>query len=619
MGDPMSVERSWFLPGIGWKSYIQKYPFVFIFSLITAFCWLLKADTPWAFTYPAASLANLGHFQPWAYCCLFGIPLFALIHLLLNSPRLQNFKFHTTVILLGLGVLLVLFFAMSDGNWEWADYFQLFLIVFLAAFLWPIYGWDLSKAETQAYFWNVLKGLIKAFGAFFLASGLFIWVLSLLSGLVMNGQFYNLLHSRNSPATPDVIGLSYQIFSPLVFPWYILGGLLKSLDRKTSEPAVSFGERTTIGVLALLAVSLPLEGFKVFEQWKNHQSIFFLDEKILLFLLAILSVGMVRAQKGKRFEKWQGLYPKIISGFCVVLIIFSGFFHPNYAYGSAWPKVVYYPLIYVVWFLGCFVYFFLCREANWVKPVWALGLLLIVTWAGPLSPQFLSLKSREAFFKKTLIQDGLLKDGLLVKVMPETQSSQLNPLVWNLKGLSHEDGLNWLKNTFPPELRQLDWSRTNGEIYLPQLIAWLGLPPVQTRNNTNQYQSFSTQNDRSQPQWFGPYELINFNFYQGSRIPGEVLPDYFLSFPSPGQSLNVLYKGKLAGVIPLDSLAKNLSQYSGHPFVLRHIPPQDMVLNYKNKAVDIHINFSNVNGTFLDGKLVIQNGAGTMLVRRLVK
>jgi hypothetical protein len=34
----------------------------------------------------------------------------------------------------------------------------------------------------------------------------------------------------------------------------MLGGLLKTLDRKDSEPAVSFGTGATIGMLALLAV-----------------------------------------------------------------------------------------------------------------------------------------------------------------------------------------------------------------------------------------------------------------------------------------------------------------------------------------------------------------------------
>src|SRR5665213_744170 len=258
MGELMSVERSWFLSSLGWKTYIRKYPFVFIFSFITAFCWVLKADTPCAFTNPNTNLAHLGNFQPWAYCCLFGISLFAFIHLLLNSPRLKNFKFHTTVILLGLGVLLCLYFAMGEGNWIWSDYFQLFLIVTLAAFLWPLAGWNLTTDETHAYFWSMLKGLLKAFVAFFLTTGLFIWVLSLASGLV-NGYLNNLFHNRgNTFGVPDVIGLSYQILSPLVFPWYILGGLLKNLNReeKSLEPVVSFGEGTTIGVLVLLAISL---------------------------------------------------------------------------------------------------------------------------------------------------------------------------------------------------------------------------------------------------------------------------------------------------------------------------------------------------------------------------
>jgi hypothetical protein len=523
---------------------------------------------------------------------------------------------------LGFGVLLGLFFAMSEGNWMWSDFFQPFLIVTLAAFLWPLAGWNLSKDETHVYFWNVLKGLLKAFAAFFLASGLFIWLLSLLSGLVVNGQFYNLIHSRNTPATPDVIGLSYQIFSPLVFPWYILGGLSKNLDRKAPEPAVSFGARTTIGVLGLLAIGLPLEGLKVFQQWKNHQSIFFLDEKILLFLLALLSIGMVKAQKEKAFEKWQGIYPKIISGLCVVLILLTGFYHPARVWGGAWTKDVYYSLIYVVWFLGCFIYFFLCRKANWVKPVLGLWLLLIVTWAGPLSPQSLSLKSREFLFKNTLAQDGLLKDGLLTKVMSETQSSQLNPVIWGLKGLSHEDGLNWLKSSFPPELRLLDWSRSNGEANLPRLIDWLGLPALPTRNNSNPYQQYSTKNDRNEVKYFGPYELIEFNFGPGNVMPSRDVPEYFLFFPNPSQSLNVIYRGKLVGVIPLNKLAElaeRLSKYSDNPFMRGHIPSEDMGLEYKNKSVDIKLSFTNLSTITTDGKPVIQGGAGSMLVRRLAK
>jgi|GEM_PF-7088511 len=513
---------------------------------------------------------------------------------------------------------------MDERNWIWFDFFQPFLMVTLAALLWPLAGWNLSREERSAYFWNFLRDLFAGFVVFFIVSGMLISCLAFIGFINRNFLTFIIFgrHLAGSPAISldgrnEIIGLAYQIASPFLFPWYILGSLEKTLGRvgQPMEGSIPFGERTTLGVLAVLAVGFPLEGWKIVSQWMDRRSIFFLDEKILLLLLALLFIGLVRAQKGKWFGRWQGVYPKIISGLSFVLVLFSGFYHPTQPPGGAWPGDVYYSLIYAVWFAGVFAYFFLRPDAGWVKPVMTLLVLLGLCLTGPLNPENLAIKDRENVLRNNLANAGLLKDGKLVKAVPSDNTRPQVQFGWELRMIVQEDGLNWLKGAFPPELLGLDWDQQKGPANLPRLIDWLGFPPLPNPSNPSAYKYFTVRNGMQRMKNFGSYQLVDFNANLNGGLP-KILPEYFLTLSDPVKYLILLDRGRSAGEIPIAFLVPLLAKYDMTDTLRRMVPPEDMFLKFENKKVEVELNFQSVMVKNLDGKWVIQSCGGQMLVRR---
>lgn len=548
---------------------------------------------------------------------MFGLPLYSFLHLLLNSPRLKNFKFHVTIYTLGLVVLLGMFFSLSEGDWLWSDFFHPFLWVSLTAFLWPLVGWGLSKNETHSYFWNFLAGLLKAFLAFFLCVGMFLWLNRFFSGF-LNGNYLIPAWARNLFNTNNIIGLALQVVTPLVFPWYILGSLEKTLGTagETQPEGIPFGRRITLGVLGLLAVGFPLEFWKVIQQLRSHQSIYFFDEKILLFLFALLSIGLAQGGKVNWPEKWPGIYPKVVSGLSILLVLISGFTFP-FNLGRNDIAGVYYSLIYIVWFGLVFIYFFFRSQTGWVRPLLTLWVLLLLTMWGPLSPASLALRDNEKGLKNYLVQAGLLKDGLLVKAPPQQDPKHpLNQVGWRLQDLFRWDGLDWLKSSFPLELRKLDWDKEKGPDNLPKLMEWLGLPPMNAQANVNQYQLYSVQyNRRDRTKHFGSYQLLDFNANQGGGAPSNA-PEFYLSLPKLGESLELYDNGKLAGVIPLNKVYTHLEKYERLHTQRNSVLPKDMELEYENEKIQVEINLTYLQLRDLEGKGVIQYCSGEMLVRR---
>src|SRR5271170_790847 len=115
----MAQEKSWFLPSVGFRVFLNQYPFDFLFSFLCAFGWIFGSAPASCFIDAQTQLKYIQDYSPWAYTFLFGIALFALLHLLTASPRLQKLKFRWGVYVLGIGALYGFYLFMKNHDVTW--------------------------------------------------------------------------------------------------------------------------------------------------------------------------------------------------------------------------------------------------------------------------------------------------------------------------------------------------------------------------------------------------------------------------------------------------------------------------------------------------------------------
>jgi hypothetical protein len=293
----------------------------------------------------------------------------------------------------------------------------------------------------------------------------------------------------------------------------------------------------------------------------------------------------------------------------------------NSADGS-WADLDFYAFFILQWFIGVFAYFLLRKDADWVRPVFSLWVLMTLTLVGPLSPSSLSIDDHEHTLKMEMTEVGMLKDGLLVKLPVLPDHATLSQIQSGLYWLAQNEGLNCLRPSFPPELRDLNWNKGNPSVNFQHLLDWLGREPT----NPNPYvtqKRFSIEtrvNTVSSPassgvKQLGDEEIQDFNFFQGQVVPSRN-PGYFLGFPNQTQFLILYFDGQPLGEISLESMIPKLVHYDVNDILRSQVKPKDMVLEYKNKKVKLKLFFSNLVVYTEDGKRKIRMGSGTLLAKR---
>jgi hypothetical protein len=617
----VTQQRFWLPPGLSFRAYLKKYPFVFLFSFICAFCWIPNSGTAWFLINATTILKNIPGYSPWTYAFLFGIPFFSLLHLLAASPLLQKFKYPVALYALGIDILYGFYVYLSDNKVTWLVFSHFFDTAGLAAFLWPLAGWKLSRGEVQGYLWNFVTGLLNGFLAYFTLTGIFTWI-----PLVLAVSFYDFFFSTFHVTLPnqinEFIGPASQTAAFLAFPWYLLGGLEKTLGsaEKPQGWGAPLGPRISFGLRLLVFAGYLFEGFKMFQQWRTHQANYFFDEKILLLFLALFSIGLVSEQRGNRFEIGRRTYTKIISVLSISLLLFAGFLH-HAEWNGTWSGLDFYSFFFLQWFIGVFAYLLFRKEKVWVGPVLSLWVLLALTLAGPLNPENLSIRDHENNLKSIMTETGMLKEGLLVKLPTLPDRGSLNQIQNGLYWFAQNGGLNWLKHSFPPELQDLDWDKEKSYSLLPRLLDWLGREKPLTpylHQNFFSIKPPSIQKGSVRVQQLGDDELQDFNMNQGSAAPfvSSNSNGYFLGFPKQTQILFVFYDGQPLAEVPLEKLAQRLAKYDITDALRRRVNPKDMTLEYENKKVELKFYFSNVSTYSEDGKLKIRNGTGVLLAKR---
>lgn len=612
----MPQEKSWFFPSIGLRVYLNQYPFVFFFSFLCAFGWIFGAAPASCFINAHVSLKNVPDYSPWAYSFLLGIALFALLHLLTASPRFQGIPYRQGVFALGIGALYGFYLFMKSHDVTWIVFSHYFGATVLAAFLWPLIGWRLSPEEVHAYFWNFVENLLKSVLVYCALRAFLGWLLT-------DTTLIHYLRYSLNLNIPDPMNNYYQVAAAetstfLVFPWYLLGSVGSFLNspEKVKEDKWFFGPRIALGIALVVSVLYLLSGFTLIGPWRCNPARYFIDGCYFFPLFVLFSIGLVRMQKGPGFVKWRETYTRIIAGYSILFLSISGIFQNPY-WGGIWDDLDFYSLFMLLWFIGVFAYFLLRPSAGWVRPVFALWTILVLTLAGPFNPSFLDVWEHQNALKSELSSAGMLKDGQLVKPQLPLNRSSFGPIQGELYWFAQNQDLNWLRKSFPPELGKLDWGKEKGYANLPQLLDWLGwvkpLPAYPGSKN------FSIQSPKAGYglRRLGEDDVQDFNIRQGQvKNHPNPNPGYFLGFPNSTQLLFVEFDGWHLGEIPLDSLAKRISKEAAKGSPKDKMPPKAMTLEFENKKVKVKLYFTNIY-TYLDGeKLKILSGSGTLLARR---
>jgi len=615
-------QRPWFYPVFGFRAYLNKYPLVALFSFLCAFSWVAQSSTPWFYS-SYSNLSRVPGYSPWVYTFFLGVPFFALLHLILASPLLQKFKYHLIVYALGLLFFYGFYNYLLKNEMTWMYFTLWFDMTGLAALLWPLVGWKLSKEASHNYLWNFLWSFLTAFLAYLLLTALFTFIPVIFCQIL--SSFLDSLRIGH-PQLPYQMnffsGPASQTASFLIYPWYLLGGLEKTLNpsEEMGERVIVPGPRTILWVSMGTLIFFLFEVDKLFGQWRAHQTDFISDEKTILLVLTVLCFGMVLNQKGNQWEKRGPLFIKWVSAVFIVFLVFAATLK-NYNNYGGFSEVDIYDFFEAMWFIGVFAWFFFRKDPGWTTPVTTLWVMLVLAVAGLLNPLSISCWSHEYILKKTLTEAGMLKDGVLVKLPSGTNPVDFTPIQNALYGVSNIEGLNWFQNSFPPELRDLDWSKEKSRTNLPQLLDWLGRekPP-----------DFSTQNGKTTPPRMYPYYTVGtqpngalrIGDYEMQSVNTEQRPPrfyktgYCLLSPYPTQHLNLFYNGQFLAEIPLQSLLRKLAQYDTSDTTRRNVKPEDMLVECENKKVRVKLYLSRIMLHVENGKISIDNCNGTLLAKR---
>jgi hypothetical protein len=602
----MAPQRPWFYPGLGFLSYVKKYPFVFLFSFLSAAWWAIPFLFPKVFQY----WNGPSGFSIFGDTLHFGILLFALLHQWLASPRLKNLKYRSVIFALGFGAVEAFYFYFDGNYFAGPSVQRLELFVTLAALLFPLTLREYSPEELWAFVVNGVQGLAAAFLVMLLAEG----------AARHLGFFFPQYQYSNFPQN------AYFIACFLVLPWYLLGVLEKSFYAPEEKAAGKdlTGPGWVAGTLLALGAGYLFEFVKAFQGFFTARPVILnnvYDEREYFFGLAFYSMALAALLHLRKNRPWTALYPKILSLACLLLLAAMAFSPPNLHLSAGWIFWNYDFFSMMVWLAAVFLYFLLVQKPGWKRPVLSLLVLLSITSVGPLSQAQVAYRDRQNALKRDLTDSGLLKDGHFAKVSTEPDPKTQNRIYGEMRGIAGQYGLKGLRNWMPEELRGLNWDRENSPAQIPRLMDWLGLTQVKyfPQNRIDgKFLSYRVQGSGLTGDIAGYDWQQTFYFNRGSspQQPGKkVSPYYVLELPDQSQTLLVECGGQTLAEIPLGPLAGRLVKYDYNDAVRNRVFPKDMVLEFSNNKVKVKLLFSAVNG-FEEGKeLQIQGGNGVLLVK----
>jgi len=620
-------QRFWFFPALDFWSYVKKYPFVFLFSLLSAFSGIV--DLAFHLILLQRQDIVVPGFYSLVRCLQLGLPLFALIHLGLNSPLLKKWRSPGIWNSLGLCLLFVFFlhFTGTDVLDDSFQFVQVLTFFILAVLLLPTLQRLDSPSQQWAYLTDLVLTTASAFLVFSVFGTLFDFIYSHFPATILSNFLEN-------PGI-DNMGFSKSFMICLILPWYFMGCLDKNLDpkQKAESEGAAIGTALAYSAIVGVLIGFVLDAILLLSWFFSKDPItpeyvYFL---ICSCLMGLASLVMLTPLNSGKNESWIGDYRRIVAGFSLLVLAYGIF--ALFKAGQQWDSFGYsqdvtfltagYPqLILSLWLFGSMVYYFLKKEASWAKPGWALLILMGLTLFGPLSPQDVAFRKHRADLEKIFKDAGMLKDGHVVKPAASLDREPYNKLQEEIGSIASFCGLSRLQPWFTFDLKPLESVEENekqsgGYLVASRLIQALGVEECNTVDYKQSARHFMTKYGENIFDIAGFSQQQTINFGPGCPLIQMGVNDksFVTGLTDQNRKLTLQYGSKFLADIPLGKVCEKLKAYDYNEIIRSKVPQEDLVVEYEDPKLKVKIYLRSVEAFKTGEEIRITSGNGILLVQ----
>jgi hypothetical protein len=608
----MTDRQLWLFPTLDLRSYIKRYPLVFLFSLAGAFSALLNTLAH-LLMIQYVEIPIVG-FNSVVRCMGLGVPLYGLLHLAQDSLNLKKSRSPLVLFALGLVLLFLLLQYFLDHSTIDLSAFttHLYLFLILACLCLPL----LRNAGDVGRQWAYLSGLVMSGAGALLLS----WAASFFFRIVIEHisiPYFSYFLPEEGYNNP--FGDNTLLF--LILPWYLMGALGKFTKEKGPEPEPALG----IGPVFLYSTMvLVLLGFFIdwmtmaycAATWKLVEGDYTYGLTFTL-LLAYFSYLLLIPARLQQMEKWILGYQRIVSWSAFPILLFTGLVLVKGERFGDWADFAFlYGLLGFAW---VFAWSLARPRSGLAAP--ALGLLLMMGFslAGPLSVRELSFHHYRGQLAKLFQAAGMLQGGKLVKPAAPLAKEDYILLDNDLAVIGSQFGITRLQDWFGFDLKVYEnkeeqyqegaWQNST------QLLQAMGVSECDVMVS-NEPLNFRVKRE-------GPLNIAGYDqeqrIYLGGNCP-VAGPDnwdqYLLSFSNQNESLTVQYRGKFLADIPLQKIEQVLKAHDYSEIFRSKIPQEDLSVEYENGKVKMKVYFQTVLAFKYGDGYRVSGGSGVLLIKQ---
>jgi hypothetical protein len=611
----MQSKTAWLFPEIDLLAYIKKYPFVFFFSFLSAFS-LALGTLAHIFLGQRVDMPVTGS-ATIIRCCQLGIPLFALLSLLLESPRPKWIKTPAVVHALGFVILYLCFNYFFNREYldTSAAFEHLYLLLVGAALCLPLLGMINSPRRQWVYLSKLVMGLG---GAILLTLAVSFFLQRVLAHIPWRYISYFL----QDDSYGSVLGNSMVL--TLIFPWYLVGVVHRALEsgEAENEEGLAIGRATLYGAMFLVLAGYFMDGLMAANDLASlsEESDEFLYAIFTTFVLAYGSFLLMIPVRLKEDQAWVTQYQKIMSGVSILILVFAGWVLFK---GANYGEIPSYYFVYaLVWFALVFAYSFLKPKAGMAWPAFLLLALMALSWGGPLSVGELSFQHHRSSLGQKLAENGMLQNGKVVKPPSPLDSKKYAALENDLIAIATNFGLDRLQGWFTQDLSELARAEnpygagSSGPQNVERLLQMIGVQQCDIVVATNQPKNFMAKRE-------GIFNVAGYDqfqrFYLSATCPiltKENRDKYIVSLSGQNELLMVQFNGDYVADIPLAKIEQALKAHDYSEVFQRDIPQEDLSVEFENQKVKAKVYFESVEAFKTDNNYKVSGGSAILLIKQ---
>jgi hypothetical protein len=609
----MTDRSSWLFPVLDLRSYIKRYPLVFIFSLATAFSTLLNTVAH-IFLFQYLDNPILG-FDSIVRCLGVAVPLYGLLHLSQESSKLKKIRLPLVFYTLGLVLLFLLMqYFLSHSSLDLSPLIaQLYLFFLFAALSLPILE---NEGDPQRQ-WAYCSSLVLSGGGALLMT----WLASFFFHLIISHipiPYFSYFLSEDNYGT--VYGDNNILF--LVLPWYLMGTLSQYIKEKgeSTEAALPVGPFLLYSFMLLALLGFFI-GWITMAYGAVTQKLIDSDYAYgltFILLFGYFSIFLLNPVQTRKTEKWMDDYRRYISIAALPLIFFTFLILKSSAIFGRWEDFAFvYVLLALAW-----LYLWSLIKPRTGLAIPTLGLLILIAFslAGPLSLRELSFNHYRGDLARLFQAAGMFQNGKLVKPAAGLETQPYNDLQTDLTTVGSQFGITRLQDWFSLDLKAFENNTDQDQEGLwqnaPLILQTLGVTQCDVLIG-NESKHFGTRMYNNPLDIKGYDQEQHINLSTSCPVPSlQNRDEYLVSFTDKNQFMTVQYQGQFLADIPLQKIEQVIKTYDYRNMVQMNIPVQDLSVEYENDKVKAKVYFQTIDAFKQGDEYRLSNGYGTLLISR---